>query len=415
MKVAQKNIRKPKVAVVHDWLTGMRGGEAVLEAILEIYPDADLFTLLHNQGSVSEFVENRKITTSFIDRLPFKSKKYRWYLPLFPTAIELFDFHGYDLIVSSSHCVARGIIPPPHIPHVCYFHSPMRYVWDLYHQYFPPGGLANRFVIPFFANYLRMWDASARDRVDSYICNSAFVAERIRRYYGKPSVVIPPPCIPDTDAIQIPPPGERDDFYLIVSAFVPYKRLDLAVRACRERGARLKIVGKGPEERALRRLAGESRGAETGHKAIEFLGHVSRSEIQELYSQATALLFPGEEDFGIVPVEAQARGCPVIAYGSGGALETVQGDRSYAASFANTRNKKAGSKKTRSTSKTTSGTTGVFFPEQTVTGLIEAMDRHENTRYRARDFQRNVARFTAKEFRTGLMREIEKTERMIQT
>jgi glycosyltransferase involved in cell wall biosynthesis len=415
MKVAQKTARKLNVAVVHDWLTGMRGGEAVLEAILEIYPDADLFTLLHNKGSVSEFVENRKITTSFINRLPFKSKKYRWYLPLFPTAVELFDFHGYDLIVSSSHCVARGIIPPPHVPHVCYFHSPMRYVWDLYHEYFPPGGLANRFVIPFFANYLRMWDASARDRVDSYICNSAFVAERIRRYYGKTATVVPPPCIPDQRAIQISPPEKRENFYLIVSAFVPYKRLDLAIQACRERGANLKIVGKGPEEKKLRRLAGEGDKAPQSAKGdIEFLGHATRLEILDLYSKATALLFPGEEDFGIVPVEAQSRGCPVIAYGSGGALETVLGDRKYAAPhIANSARKSRGAKVgSRSKQKSlTAGLTGVFFPEQTAASLGAAMDRHEKTRYRARDFARNTARFTAEEFRAGMIREIEKTER----
>ncbi len=411
MKAIQKTIRRPRrVAVVHDWLTGMRGGEAVLEAILELYPDADLFTLLHNRGSVSEFVENRKITTSFIDRLPFKAKKYRWYLPLFPTAIELFDFHGYDLIISSSHCVARGIIPPPHVPHLCYFHSPMRYVWDLYHEYFPARGFANRFVIPFFANYLRMWDTAARDRVDAYICNSAFVAERIRRYYGKAATVVPPPCLVDeAGAIQIPPPERREDFYLIVSAFVPYKRLDLAIQACRERGARLKIVGKGPEERNLRRLAGE--GAQDG--SIEFLGHASREEIQDLYAKASALLFPGEEDFGIVPVEAQARGCPIVAYGSGGALETVLGDRSHAAPYAareingrpGTKKKAKGAGKGR---RPKLGVTGVFFPEQSAESLGAAMQRHENTSYRAKDFEKNVARFTAAEFRASMIREIEK-------
>ncbi|MCR9141462.1 MAG: glycosyltransferase [bacterium] len=406
-------MRKPKkVAVVHDWLTGMRGGEAVLEAILELYPDADLFTLLHNPGTVSEFIENRKITTSFIDRLPFKSKKYRWYLPLFPTAIELFDFHGYDLIVSSSHCVARGIIPPPHVPHVCYFHSPMRYVWDLYHEYFPAGGFANRFIIPFFANYLRMWDASARDRVDAYVCNSAFVAERIRRYYGKTAAVVPPPCIPDEAAIQIPALESREDFYLIVSAFVPYKRLDLAIEACLKRGAHLKIVGKGPEDKNLRRLADEKSG-NGGQARIEFLGHATRLEILDLYSRASALLFPGEEDFGIVPVEAQARGCPVVAYGSGGALETVLGDRNYAAPYAAKKDggARGGGKSKKKAGAGLSGTTGVFFPEQSAAAMNEALDRHEKIRYRARDFQRNVARFTAGAFQAGMIREINGAER----
>ncbi len=364
-----------KVAVVHDWLTGMRGGEAVLEAVLELFPDADLYTLLHNRGSVSARIEDRRVITSFVDRLPFKATKYRWYLPLFPTAIELFDFHGYDLIVSSSHCVARGVLPPPGVPHLCYFHSPMRYVWDMYHDYFPAKGLANRFVIPFFANYLRMWDSAARDRVDTHVCNSAFVAERIRRYYGREAVVIPPPCLNETEAksITLPPPNTREDFYLVVSAFVPYKRIDLAVAACLNEGRRLVVVGKGPEEKRLRRLAGES-------DLIDFRGGVTRSEIEDLYARANALLFPGEEDFGIVPVEAQARGCPVIAYESGGALETV-----------------------------IAGKTGVFFDEQSAEALGTAMRRHEDQRskYRPADFRRNAAAFTKESFQRKMRAEID--------
>lgn len=398
MQTTPRTQRQAKVAVVHDWLTGMRGGEAVLEAILRIYPDADLFTLIHNKGSVSEFIENRRIFTSFIDRLPLKDTKYRWYLPLFPTAIELFDFHDYDLIISSSHCVARGIVPPPHVPHVCYFHSPMRYVWDLYQQYFPPKGLANRLVIPFFANYLRMWDASARDRVDRYVCNSGFVGERIRRYYGKESVVVPPPCIESEGAIDISSAQSREDFYLIVSACVPYKRLDLAIEACLSRGSALKVVGKGPELKALKQRAAEHANSDS----IEFLGHVSREEIKALYSQATALLFPGEEDFGIVPIEAQARGCPVIAYGSGGALETVLGNPgdTRAGSLA------PGANQQSRTQNFSGPTTGVFFPEQTAASLAEAMDRHEAQKYKAADFKKNAARFTAAAFDRGMRREI---------
>ncbi len=395
MQTRPRTQRQAKVAVVHDWLTGMRGGEAVLEAILRIYPDADLFTLIHNRGSVSEFIENRRIFTSFIDRLPFKATKYRWYLPLFPTAIELFDFHDYDLIVSSSHCVARGIVPTPHVPHVCYIHSPKRYVWDLYQQYFPPVGLANRLIIPFFANYLRMWDACARDRVDRYVCNSGFVGERIRRYYGKNSVVVPPPCIDSEAAIAIPPAASRESFYLIVSACVPYKRLDLAIEAALTRGSQLKIVGKGPELKSLQQQA-------AGHansQCIEFLGHVDRAEIEALYSQATALLFPGEEDFGIVPIESQARGCPVIAYGSGGALESVLGDFGYTRMGSLARAPKG-------KRKASGPTTGIFFPEQSAAALIAAMDRHEAQTYKAADFKKNAARFTAAAFDRGMRGEI---------
>ncbi|MDH5656959.1 MAG: glycosyltransferase, partial [Spirochaetia bacterium] len=230
--MAKKKIQKiRRVAVVHDWLTGMRGGEVVLEAILDIFPDADLYTLLYNRGSVSKKISGRNIYTTFIDRLPFKKKKYRHYLPLFPTAIETFDFHGYDLVVSSSHCVARGVIVPPGIPHLCFFHSPMRYVWDMFHDYFPGKGFTNRFIIPFFANYLRMWDAAASPRVDSYISNSSFVSTRIRRYYGKDSNVVFPPCIEDSH--KVPRSETRGDYYLVVSAMVPYKRVDLAVEAFR--------------------------------------------------------------------------------------------------------------------------------------------------------------------------------------
>ncbi|MCB1308441.1 MAG: glycosyltransferase [Leptospiraceae bacterium] len=360
-----------KVAVVHDWLTGMRGGEVVLEAILRLVPNADLFTLMYNPGTVSDLIANRKIHTSFIDRLPFKSKRYRHYLPLFPLAIEQFDFHGYDLIISSSHCVARGVIPPPGVKHLSYFHSPMRYVWDMYAEYFPRRGLLNRTVIPFFAHYLRMWDVSTRDRVDQYTCNSAFVAERIRLYYGKQARVIPPPCL-DKVPDRIPAaPDERENFYLIVSAFVPYKRIDLAVEAFRGLpDRRLVVVGDGPEAGRLRKLAPEN---------VSFPGRVSRNEILRLYSRARGLLFPGVEDFGIVPVEAQSYGCPVIAFGRGGSLETV-----------------------------VDGRTGVFFKAQTVDAIQDAVLRNEEIRYRASDFRLSVARFTSDNFKKAMRTEIQK-------
>lgn len=366
MAAKRRDIRR--VAVVHDWLTGMRGGEAVLESLLELFPAADLFTLLYNPGSVSERIANRKIQVSFVDRLPFKASKYRWYLPLFPSAIEQFDFHGYDLILSSSHCVARGVVPPPFTPHLSYFHSPMRYVWDHYHQYFPPKGLANRAIIPFFANYLRMWDVSAKDRVDRYVSNSAFVAERIRRYYGKQAVVIPPPCVRDASEIQIN--ENRADFYLIVSAFVPYKRINLAIEAFRELPYKLVIVGDGPERAKLQSMSPAN---------VSFAGRVDRDEIRRLYASAAALIFPGEEDFGIVPVEAQARGCPVIAYRSGGALETIR-----------------------------EGRTGLFFDEQNPAALAAAIRESRRMRFRAADFRSNVMRFTDAEFKRKILVEIGK-------
>ena len=355
-----------RVAVVHDWLTGMRGGERVLESILGLFPDADLFTLLHNPGSVSPMIADRRIVTSFIDRLPFKTRRYRNYLPLFPAAIETFDFSEYDLVVSSSHCVARGVVTPPGVPHVCYFHSPMRYVWDMYHDYFPPDRFTNRAIIPFFANYLRMWDSAAAPRVDGHVCNSAFVAERVRRYYGRESVVVNPPCV--ADGHQVPADDAREEFYLIVSAFAPYKRIELALEAFQGWGRRLLVVGGGQEEKQLRRYETEN---------TRFLGNLSRDGIATLYRTARGLLFPGREDFGIVPVEAQAYGCPVIAFGQGGALETVVPDR-----------------------------TGVLFQVQSVDALRDAVLRSEKIRYRREDFQKSVARFTESRFRVAFLREV---------
>ncbi|MBL8019336.1 MAG: glycosyltransferase [Leptospirales bacterium] len=369
---------KLRVAVVHDWLTGMRGGEAVLEGILKLFPDADLFTLLHNKGSVSAFIENRNIYTSFIDRLPLKKNRYRNYLPLFPAAIETFEFKAYDLVVSSSHCVAKGVIVPPGIPHLCFVHSPMRYVWDMTGDYFPytnadgtSGGFFSRWIFPFFANYLRIWDSASAPRVDRYVCNSKFVAERLRRFYGMNAGVVNPPCL------EIAPPiksGPREEFFLVVSALVPYKRIDLAVETFNHLGSnfKLKIVGKGPELKRLKSMAADN---------IEFLGSVSREEITQLYATARGLVFPGIEDFGIVPVEAQTHGCPVIAFARGGALETV-------------------------TTKT-----GVFFHEQSVQSLAQAVQSCSRIKFKAVDFQKNVSRFSQGNFLTKMSQEIDRLRR----
>lgn len=359
-----------RVAVVHDWLTGMRGGEVVLREILALFPQADLFTLLHSRGKLDCAIEERRIVASFIDRLPFKDRIYRHYLPLFPTAIEKLQLGSYDLVISSSHCVAKGVIPGPHAAHLTYVHSPMRYVWDQYARYFPNRGLLNRAVIPFFANYLRLWDAASNSRVDRFTCNSSFVAARIRKYYGIAAEVVHPPCIAEATLRHrtIRPRESRDDFYLIVSALVPYKRVELAVEAFRGLQRELWIVGSGPEEKRLRRIAPSN---------VRLLGSLARREIEELYSRARALLFPGEEDFGIVPVEAQSFGCPVIALGAGGALETV-----------------------------VAGRTGEFFFSEDVASIRQAMERLEAKTYRSADFRNSVARFTTERFRAGILREV---------
>jgi glycosyltransferase involved in cell wall biosynthesis len=305
------------VAIVHDWLTGMRGGEKVLEAICELYPDATLYTLVQVPGSVSARIERHRIKRSLVQRLPRAGEFYRQYLPLFPTMVELFDLDRYNLVISSSHCAAKSVIPSGAATHVCYCHSPMRYGWDQFSSYFGPeqvGEFRSRLLRPVLARLAR-WDAATAGRVDRFLANSQYVAGRIRRYYNRGSTVVYPPV--DTTFYRLPaswPAQPSESTFLVVSALVPYKRVNVAIDACRRIGARLRIVGRGPEEARLR-LSADSN--------VEFMGWCSDEDIRDLYSQSTAVLLPGTEDFGMVPVEAQACGIPVVAYGEGGARETV--------------------------------------------------------------------------------------------
>lgn len=303
-----------RVALVHDWLTGMRGGEKVLERLCGLFPGAPIHTLVWNKGSVSRAIESHPIRTSFLQGMPSAAKAYRWYLPLFPTAIEGFDLGAFDVVVSSSHAVAKGVRVRDGAFHLSYVHTPMRYVWDLETQYFPPG----RFPWPVSAYVrstcarLRRWDRATNDRVHAILCNSAHVAERIRRHWDRAARVVHPPA--DVARFRPPePPGPRD-YYLLAGALAPYKRGELAIEACRTLGRKLIVVGSGPMAATLQRGAGPG---------IEFHGWATDDELVRLIQGARALLFPGEEDFGIVPVEAMASGCPVIAFGRGGALETV--------------------------------------------------------------------------------------------
>ncbi len=303
-----------RVALIHDWLTGMRGGEKVLEVLCELYPDADIFTLFHKRGSVSPAIERHRIHTSLVQRLPFAATQYRKYLPLFPFAIEQFDLDGYDLVISASHCAAKAVVPAGRAPHLCYCFSPMRYAWDQFDAYFGParvGRTASRwFYRPAMARMAR-WDAATATRVDRFVAISQHVAGRIGRYYNRKASILYPPV--DTlffSPADVPP----ESHFLIVSALVPYKRVDLAIDACRLAGARLRIVGDGPDRARLQRQAGDG---------VEFLGPLTNEEIRDEYRRALAVLLPGEEDFGIVPLEAQACGRPVVALGRGGALETV--------------------------------------------------------------------------------------------
>jgi len=314
-----------RVALVHDWLTGMRGGEKVLEVLCELYPDADLFTLFHKRGSVSPLIERRRIETSFVQHLPFASRRYRWYLPLFPLAVTQFRFDGYDLVISTSHCAVKAIRPPRHVPHICYCHSPMRYAWDQFDAYFGPervGPLTSRFVYRPIMGALARWDAATAPRVTRFIANSTYVAGRIQRYYGRAATVVYPPV--DTVFFQPGPPAAERHF-LIVSALVPYKRIELAIDACALAGVPLRIAGDGPDRARLEARAMSMPGLQPKPTSqVTFLGPVTGEALREEYRRACAVLLPGEEDFGIVPVEAQACGRPVVAYGRGGALETVE-------------------------------------------------------------------------------------------
>lgn len=351
-----------QIALVHDWLTGMRGGEKVLEVLCEMFPDAPIYTLLHNKGSVSQTIESHPIRTSFIQHLPLKGKKYRSYLPLFPRAIESLDLSNFKLIISTSHAVAKGAVPPDGALHICYCHTPMRYVWDQYEEYFGKGraGLLTRAAMRFLAPRLRAWDVRTSDRVHTFIANSHNVAARIQSRYKRSSEVLHAPV--DASAFRVS--TENDGSYLVVSALVPYKRIDLAILACQKLGRTLKIVGTGPDEDKLRSMAGPG---------VRFLGWMADADLARLYRQCRAVLFPGVEDFGIVPLEAMASGKPVVAFGKGGALETI-----------------------------IDGTTGVFFNDQTVESLAGAIGRLEQMNLDPAVIRRHTEGFDRELFRTKL-------------
>jgi glycosyltransferase involved in cell wall biosynthesis len=358
--------REPRVALVHDWLTGMRGGEKVLEAMASLHPGAPIYTLFHFPGSVSPALEAHPIHTTFLQRAPGLRRHYRSYLPLFPTAIESLDLGGYDLVLSSSHCVAKGVIPAPDAYHVCYCHTPMRYAWDQRHAYFPGHGPLSIPRATVLAA-LRAWDAASAPRVDRFIANSRFVAARIRRYYGRAAHVLAPPVEVDyfTPGEDAPEPHRRE-YALAVAAAVPYKRLDLAVAACGARKLPLRIVGGGPAERRL---------AESGSH-VQVLGRVSDEELRELYRNARCLVQPGVEDFGIAAVEALSCGTPVVALGSGGVRDIVD-----------------------------DGVHGVLYrPAGDPLALAAAIDKSERIRFNLLNLRRRAEGFAPARFVAGLRR-----------
>jgi glycosyltransferase involved in cell wall biosynthesis len=355
----------PRVALVHDWLTGMRGGERCLEVFCELFPDAPLFTLLHVPGSVSPVIERRRIVTSFVQRLPGAASRYRHYLPLFPAAARSLDVRDFDLVVSLSHCVAKGVRTRAGALHVCYCFTPMRYVWDLYDEYLGDAALPVRLAMPPVAAALRRWDRRTAS-VGHFVGISRFVADRIRRAYGREADVIYPPV----DLSRFRPVARTDGFYLVVSALVPYKRVDLAVAAATRLGRRLVVVGTGPEARRLEALAGPT---------VEFLGWRSDADVADLYARCRAVLFTGVEDFGIVPLEAAAAGRPTIALGRGGVTETMVGLGSEAPGEA---------------------PTALFFHEQTVQAVCDAVHRFERVeeRFDPSALRRRAGRFDRTRF-----------------
>jgi glycosyltransferase involved in cell wall biosynthesis len=358
-----------RVAIVHDWLTGMRGGERVLEAVCQMYPGAEIFTLLHVRGSVSPAIESHPIRASSLQRLPAAGRLYRHALPLFPFLVEQFDLDAYDLILSTSHCAAKAIVGPRRAPHLCYCHSPMRYAWDQFDAYFGPaqvGPVRSRIYRRILARLAR-WDAATAGRVDRFVANSEHVAGRIRRYYNRVATVVYPPV--DT-AFFHPDATAPGRYFLMVSALVPYKRIDVAIEACRMAGAPLRIVGEGPEIARLRPLAGSG---------VEFLGRRTEDELRDLYRGAMAVLLPGEEDFGLALVEAQACGRPVVALARGGARESVE-----------------------------DGVTGVLVADQTAEAFAEGLHRIGRDRFDAREIRRRALRFSWSRFKDELADQIDR-------
>ncbi len=363
--------RTGSVVLVHDWLTGMRGGEKCLEPLARRWPQAQLLTLLHKPGSVSTPIERLRIRPSLLNRLPRVDRYYRYLLPIMPLVAESWRVREADLVVSLSHCVAKAARPPRGVPHVCYCFTPMRYAWHMQDAYFQAAGLASRVKavgVDRILTAIRRWDRRTADRVTHFIAISRTVRDRIRECYNRESVVIYPPV--DT-AFYTPAPVRREDFYLVVSALAPYKRFDLAIAACSQLGKKLVVIGTGQNAEKLRAVAGPG---------VEFLGWQPDEVIRDHLRRAKALLFPGEEDFGIVPLEAQACGCPVIAFGRGGVTETVRPLGGGA------------------------DPTGIFFEEQTLDSVAEAIERFEREadRFDPRAARRQAVHFRAERFESEL-------------
>lgn len=359
-----------RVAIVHHWYVSRGGGERVAEALAALYPQADLFALVAVPGQVPSSLAGRRITTSFLDKLPLARSLYRHMLPAYPLAVEQLDLRGYDLVLSSDSGPMKGVIVSPDTVHVCYCHSPMRYLWDQYHAYSNSMGIFQRTAFAASAHYVRNWDQAAAQRVTRFAANSRNVAARIRQYYGRESAVVYPPV--DTCAGYLS--NSHDEAYLTVSRLVSYKRVDLLIEACNRLGRRLRIIGVGPEEARLRSMAGRS---------IEFLGEVDEEALWHEYSRCRAFLYAAEEDFGMALVEAQTCGRPVVTFGRGGALENVVNLDNAAHRMS---------------------CTGLFYYEQSASSAAEAIRRFERDerRFQPSVISKHASRFSGEAFRRGI-------------
>jgi len=361
-----------KVAIIHYWLVNMRGGEKMLEALLEMFPQADIYTHVYNPQAVSGLINRHRVITSRINRLPFAKKLYQLYMPLMPNALMDFDLRQYDLVISSEAGPAKGVVPNPNAYHLCYCHSPMRYVWDMYHEYFRKTNPLVRFFMKRLIPSLRLWDITSANLADRFVTNSHYVARRIRRIYNREAeVVYGPASIERFFAMERKP----SDYYLFFGQITGYKRADIAIEACIKSGRKLIVAGAG---------AGKKNTPKNG--LIHFTGRVSDDEAAALFTGARALLYPGIEDLGLVPIEAQAAGCPVIAFREGGAVETVK-----------------------------ENVTGIFFDEQTPESLIKAMDRFEQIEVTFRErrlFNSHVQQFSKAAFIERMHRVLEEKKRI---
>ena len=355
--------RSPRVAIVHDWLPLYGGAERVLEQMIHVFPDAEIYSMIDSiPPEKRAFLQGRHVTTSIIQKLPWGRSKYRGYLPLMPFAVEQFDMSSYDIVISSSYAVAKGVLTGPNQLHICYCHSPIRYAWDLQHEYLSEAGLSfgpRSWILRLGFHYIRLWDTRTANGVDHFLANSKFIARRIRKAYRRTAAVIHPPVSIDNFSVET----KKDNYYLTASRFVPYKKISLVVEAFAQMPERrLRVIGDGPDWKKI---------ASKATSNVELLGHTTNEELRDQMQRARAFVFAAQEDFGVLPVEAQACGTPVIAYGKGGATETV-----------------------------IDGTTGILFEWQTVGSLCEAVQEFEKRSFDPHRLRANAERFSVERFRS---------------